>query len=74
LRIVDNPSREEEANLYLINDPYDIPVLLAAMKAKVDYLATHNPKHFLDDPTVSEKSGLRMGTPGDILAWLRENL
>lgn len=75
LRIVDNPSREEvEANLYLINDPYDVPVLLAAMKAKVDYLATHNPKHFLDDPTVSEKSGLRMGTPGDVLAWLRENL
>ena len=75
LRIVDNPSREEvEANLYLINDPYDVPVLLAAMKAKVDYLATHNRKHFLDDPTVSEKSGLRMGTPGDVLAWLRENL
>lgn len=75
LRIVDNPSREEvEANLYLINDPYDVPVLLAAMKAKVDYLATHNRKHFLDDPTVSEKSGLRMGTPDDVLAWLRENL
>jgi predicted nucleic acid-binding protein len=75
LRIVDNPSREEvEANLYLINDPYDVPVLLAAMKAKVDYLATHNRKHFLDDPTVSEKSGLRIGTPGDVLAWLRENL
>src|ERR1043165_8349595 len=50
LRIVPNPSKEEvEANLYLINDPNDVPILVAAMKAKVDYLATHNRKHFLDD-------------------------
>lgn len=75
LRIVDNPSRKEvEANLYLMNDPNDVPILLAAMRAKVDYLATHNRKHFLDDPKVAEKSGLRIGTPGDVLAWLRENL
>ena len=76
LRIVENPSREEvEANLYLINDPpNDVPILIAAMKAKVDYLATHNRKHFLDDPEVAERSGLRIGTPGDVLAWLRENL
>jgi predicted nucleic acid-binding protein len=75
LRIVDNPSREEvEANLYLISDPNDVPILLAAMKAHVDYLATHNRKHFLDDPKVAEKSGIKIGTPGDVLAWLRENL
>jgi predicted nucleic acid-binding protein len=75
LRIVPNPSKEEvEANLYLINDPNDVPILLAAMKAKVDYLATHNRKHFLDDPKVSARSGLRIGTPGDVLAWLRDNL
>lgn len=75
LRIVDNPSREEvEANLYLISDPNDVPILLAAMKARVDYLATHNRKHFLDDPKVAERSGIKIGTPGDVLAWLRENL
>ena len=75
LRIVDNPAKEEvEANLYLINDPNDAPILFAAMKAKVDYLATHNRRHFLDDPKVAEISGLRIGTPGDVLAWLRENL
>jgi hypothetical protein len=74
LRIVDNPAKEKvEANLYLINDPNDVPILLAAMKAKVDYLATHNRRHFLDDPKVAEISGLRIGTPGDVLAWLREN-
>jgi predicted nucleic acid-binding protein len=75
LKIVENPSRKEvEANLYLIKDPNDVPILLAAIKAKVDYLATHNRKHFLGDPQVAERAGLRIGTPGDVLAWLRENL
>jgi predicted nucleic acid-binding protein len=75
LKIVDNPSpKEVEANLYLIKDPNDVPILLAAIKARVDYLVTHNRKHFLEDPQVAERSGLRIGTPGDALAWLRENL
>jgi len=75
LRIVRDPSNKEvEANLYLIGDPNDVPILLAAMKTKVDYLATHNRKHFLDDPKVAERSGLKIGTPGDVLAWIRENL
>ena len=74
-RIVDDPPRKEvEANLYLIDDPNDVPILLAAMKAHVDYLATHNRKHFLDDPKVTERSGIKIGTPGDVLAWIRENL
>ena len=74
LTIVRDPSnREVEANLYLIHDPNNVPILLAAMKAKVDYLATHNRRHFLDDPDVSERSGIKIGNPGDILAWLREN-
>ena len=75
LRIVHDPSnREVEANLYLIDDPNDVPILLAAMKAKVDYLATHNRRHFLDDAKVAERSGLKIGTPADVLAWIRENL
>jgi predicted nucleic acid-binding protein len=73
--IVPDPSCEEvEANLYLMEDHNDVPILLAAIKAKVDYLATHDRKHFLDDPKVAERSGLKIGTPGDVLAWLRENL
>ncbi|MDI6768727.1 MAG: PIN domain-containing protein [Anaerolineales bacterium] len=75
LRIVGNPSGEEVgANLFLISDPNDVPLLLAAMKAKVDFLATHNRKHFIDDPKVAERSGLRIGTPGDALVWVRERL
>jgi hypothetical protein len=75
LRIVGNPSNEEvEANIYLMGDPNDVPILLAAMKANLDYLATHNRKHFLDDPKAAERPGLKIGTPGDVLAWIRENL
>lgn len=74
-KIVPDPSKKEIAeNLYLIKDRDDVAILLAAMKSKVDFLATHNRKHFLEDPKVAEKSGLRIGTPGDALAWIRENL
>jgi len=75
IRVLQDPAYEEiQANLYLINDPDDVPILLAAIKAKVDYLTTHDHKHFLDDPKVSERAGIKIGTPGDVLAWLRENL
>ena len=75
LKVVSNPTQEEiKENLYLIADSDDVPILLAAMKAHVEYLATHNRKHFLDDPKVAEKSGIKIGTPGDVLAWIRENL
>jgi predicted nucleic acid-binding protein len=74
-KIVQNPTpKEVRKHLYLISDPGDVPILLAAMKARVDFLATHNRRHFLDDPTVAEKTGLKIGTPGDVLAWLREKL
>lgn len=75
LKVVHNPTQEEiEDNLSLIADPDDVPILLAAMKSHVDYLATHNRKHFLNDYKVAEKAGLKIGTPGDVLAWIRENL
>lgn len=75
LKVIQNPTPEEiEENLSLIADPDDVPILLAAMRVHVDYLATHNRKHFLNDPKVAEKAGLKIGTPGDVLAWIRENL
>jgi predicted nucleic acid-binding protein len=75
LKILPDPSAEQvQASLYLIADPHDVDILLSAMQAKVDFLVTHNRKHFLDDPQVSEKIGLRIGTPGDALAWFREQI
>lgn len=57
-----------------ISHPADIPILVVAARARVDFLATLNTKHFIDDPEVSRRSGLRIGTPGDALSWVREQL
>ena len=71
-RILRDPSQEDVmANLILISHPADVPILLAAMQDKVDYLVTLNRKHFIDDPDVAQQSGLRIGTPGDALGWVR---
>lgn len=75
INILQDPSHEEiQANLYLMDDPDNVPILLTAIKARADYLATHDHKHFLDDPKVAERAGIKIGTPGDVLAWIRENL
>jgi predicted nucleic acid-binding protein len=71
-KIVRDPLPDEvSAHPNLISHPADIPIVLAAMQAKVDYLVTLNHKHFIDDPEVARKSGLNIGTPGDTLSWVR---
>ena len=74
-QIVQNPSIDEvEANKELISDPTDIPIVLAAMKAQADFLVTLDRRHFIDDPTVAQRSGLQIGTPGDALVWIRSQI
>jgi hypothetical protein len=73
--IVNDPSPEEvRSGLFLIKDPTDVPILLAAIQAKVDYLVTLNRRHFIDDPEVAKLSSLNIGTPGDALVWVRNRL
>ena len=75
VRILRDPEAEEvRSHLHLIAHAADAPILLAAMHAKVDYLVTLNRKHFIDDPGVAEKAGIRIGTPGDALGWVRDRL
>jgi predicted nucleic acid-binding protein len=54
--------------------PKDASILMAAKNAQVDYLVTLNRKHFLDDPEVASRSGLRIGAPDEFLTWLGEQL
>lgn len=68
-----DPAKVRE-HLDWMSDPTDVPILLAAMHAGVDFLVTLNRRHFLDDARVAQRSGLRMGTPGDALAWVRGRL
>lgn len=75
VKIVHDPEMQEvRSHLDWMADPADVPILLAAMQARVDYLVTLNRRHFLDDPQVAQRSGLRIGTPGDALAWVRNQL
>jgi hypothetical protein len=75
LRIVRDPLPEDvEAHQDIISHPPDVPIVLAAMRAEVDYLATLNRRHFIDDPTVAARSGLRIGAPRDALDWVRTRL
>ncbi|MBI4494122.1 MAG: PIN domain-containing protein [Chloroflexi bacterium] len=75
VRIVRDPSPADvAAHATIIAHQADVPIVVAAMQAGVDYLVTLNRRHFLDDPGVAARSGLRIGTPGDALAWVRQQL
>ena len=75
LRIVRDPSPEQvQAHLDMSAHSADVPIVVAAMQAGVDVLVTLNRRHVVDDPTVSARSGLRIGSPGDALAWVRERI
>ena len=75
LQILPTPTLSEiEPHLDIISHRADVPIVVAAMKAQTDYLVSLNRKHFIDDPAVAAQSGLRIGTPGDALAWVRNQL
>ena len=70
-RIVHDPTPEEvRAHANLVSHAADIPIVLAARQAKVDYLVTLNRRHFMDDPDVAVQAGLKIGTPRDALSWV----
>lgn len=75
IRIVRDPPLDEvRKHQGIIRDASDAPIVLAAMRAGMEYLVTLNRRHFLDDFLVASRSGLRIGTPGDALAWIRSSL
>ena len=75
LHIVRDPTPAEiDAYADIIAHKADVPIVVAAMKVKTDHLVTLNRCHFIDDPAVADRSNLRIGTPGDALAWARQHL
>jgi predicted nucleic acid-binding protein len=75
VRILDDPSPEEvRKHLDWISHAADVPILVVAARARVDFLVTLNTRHFSEDKNVSQPSGLRIGTPGDGLVWVRQQL
>jgi len=74
-RIVRDPSPEDvAAHQNLISHAVDVPIVLTAMQANVEYMVALNRKHFIDDPGVAFQAGLIIGTPGDALSWAREQI
>lgn len=61
-------AEEIEANRHLIRHAADIPVVLAALQAKPDWLITMNRKHFTDE--VAQKTGLRIASPEEFFEQL----
>lgn len=75
VQIVRDPIPSDVAShMHWINHPADVPILVAAAKAKVDFLVTLNGKHFIENINVAKNRGLRIGTPGDALLWVRKQL
>ena len=52
--------------------PPDALILAEALEARADWLVTHDVRHFLAIPPGALP--LRLGTPGDLLHWLRQTL
>jgi hypothetical protein len=73
IRILRDPQVEEVLEHQdWISHPADVPILVAAARARVDFLVPLNVQHFIEELEVSRRSGLRIGTPGDALTWVRE--
>jgi hypothetical protein len=75
IQIIRDPSAAEVAAAHgmFAHEP-DVPILVAALKGRTGFLVTLNRRHFIEDPEVARRSGLRIGTPGDALAWVRGEL
>ena len=71
LEVCSDPTPEQVTQAEQFINIDDATILAAAIGAAPDYVVSLDRKHFLQ-PEVAQRTGLRIGTPGDFLAWLRE--
>ncbi len=58
----------------LISHPGDAAIVAAAWAAGVDYFVTLDKEHLLNNSILRSGAPFPIGTPGDCLAWYREQL
>jgi predicted nucleic acid-binding protein len=58
----------------LIAHPGDATILACAVSAEVDYFVTLDREHFLGNDALREAVPFPIGTPGDFLAWFRDQV
>jgi predicted nucleic acid-binding protein len=65
-------AQQKKAQSLLSYSP-DVSVLAQAISAKPDWLISHDKAHFVGNPGLDELP-FKIGTPGDVIAWLRDHL
>ena len=65
-------AQQKKAQSLLSYKP-DADVLAQAISANPDWLVSHDKEHFVGNSALNELP-FRIGTPGDVIAWLREYL
>ena len=65
-------SQQKKAQSMLSYTP-DATVLAQAISANPDWLVSHDKEHFVGNPELDDLP-FKIGTPGDVIAWLREYL
>lgn len=63
------PSQLEQAR-FLIEYTPDANVLAQAISAKPDWFVSHDKEHFIGNPAL-DNLPFKIGTPGDVIFWLR---
>jgi predicted nucleic acid-binding protein len=70
IEVIDKPSLEDVQRAAEYTALKDAPVVAAAIAAQVDYLATWDRRHLIEDARVGKGSGLKIVTPNDLVELL----
>jgi len=74
IEICDEPtSKHKEQADSLIDYVPDAHILAQAISANPDWFASHDKAHFIGN-TDLQNLPFKIGTPGDVIAWLRDSL
>ena len=75
VEITESPPKETIEDAFkLLGHLGDARILAAVLTDDVDYFITLDKEHFLDNQALREAIPIPIGTPGDFLAWFRENI
>ena len=72
IRKLPTAAQQKRAHSMLSYSP-DANVLAQAISANLDWLISHDKEHFGGNPDLNDLP-FRVGTPGDVIVWLRESL
>jgi putative PIN family toxin of toxin-antitoxin system len=66
-------SRQRKVAHSLLSYSPDASILAQAVASQCDWFVTHDKEHFLGNPALNNLP-LKIGTPGNLITWLREKM